>query len=235
MRMLLEKAGVKWSENKEIDHRYDSIGKEYAYYSFRYYSPYGAKEFDYKYLCAQEKYRRVILDELKYWDGNIGKNNTIRYFSKIKSNADFVQLLAHSLGMSARIFVDVRSDNPVYTVSFSKFDRAGLSTASKWGSDYSHNLRYEKSEDGYCYCFEVSTGAFVVRRNGKVHITGNCAGSGTTLLAAANLGRKAYGFELKREYVEGFYKQLLPLARLDMFVEAEMEDRKMKQLELWGA
>ena len=35
-----------------------------------------------------------------------------------------------------------------------------------------------------------------------------CAGSGVTLLAAEQLGRKSYGFEIKREYVEGFNKQL---------------------------
>lgn len=31
-----------------------------------------------------------------------------------------------------------------------------------------------------------------------------CAGSGVTLLAAEQLGRKSYGFEIKKEYVEGF-------------------------------
>lgn len=31
-----------------------------------------------------------------------------------------------------------------------------------------------------------------------------CAGSGVTLLAAEQLGRKAYGFEIKKEYVEAF-------------------------------
>ena len=35
-----------------------------------------------------------------------------------------------------------------------------------------------------------------------------CAGSGVTLLAAEQLGRKAYGFEIKREYVEGFKSKL---------------------------
>ena len=50
------------------------------------------------------------------------------------------------------------------------------------------------------------------------------AGSGTTLLASANLNRRAYGFELKREFVKGFYDKILPLRNADIFAEAELED-----------
>ena len=42
-----------------------------------------------------------------------------------------------------------------------------------------------------------------------------CAGSGTTLLACKNLGRKGFGFEIKREYVRGFYETILPTAQAD--------------------
>ncbi len=235
MRMLLEKAGVKWRETKEKDHRYDSENRKYEYFSSRYYSPYGCKIFDKKFLTAKRKYREIILDELKYWDGNIGKNKTVRYFTSVKENADFVQLLAHSCGISARISEDKRSENINYMISFNQFDRAGLSTAKKWGVDYSNNLKTEKSEDGYCYCFEVSTGAFIVRRNGKIHITGNCAGSGSSLIAAANLSRRAYGFEIKKEFVSRFYKEFLPLVQTDMFIEKEREYKRLKQKELFGA
>lgn len=62
-----------------------------------------------------------------------------------------------------------------------------------------------------------------------------CAGSGTTLLAAKNLGRQAFGFELKKEFVKGFYEQILPCSQVDMFVQAEIEDKKYKQLEMFGA
>jgi site-specific DNA-methyltransferase (adenine-specific) len=37
-----------------------------------------------------------------------------------------------------------------------------------------------------------------------------CAGSGVTLLAAHNLGREAYGFEIKKEYCAAFAKQIAP-------------------------
>lgn len=62
-----------------------------------------------------------------------------------------------------------------------------------------------------------------------------CAGSGTTLLACANLERRAYGFELKREFVNAFYDKILPCKKTDMFILAEKEDLKRKQMELWGA
>ncbi len=39
-----------------------------------------------------------------------------------------------------------------------------------------------------------------------------CAGSGVTLLAAANLGRKGYGFEIKKEYCTGFEQKIKPSA-----------------------
>ena len=60
-----------------------------------------------------------------------------------------------------------------------------------------------------------------------------CAGSGTTLLAAANLGRRAYGFELKREYVKAFYEKILPCRQEDMFVTAEREEKRVKIKELF--
>ena len=35
-----------------------------------------------------------------------------------------------------------------------------------------------------------------------------CAGSGITLLASENLGRKSYGFEIKKEFVKAFDEKL---------------------------
>lgn len=56
-----------------------------------------------------------------------------------------------------------------------------------------------------------------------------CAGSGTTLLAAKNLNRKAYGFEIKKEFVKGFYEQLLPTSKVDMFTLAEKEAKEKER------
>jgi glycerol-3-phosphate O-acyltransferase len=48
------------------------------------------------------------------------------------------------------------------------------------------------------------------------------------------LGRRAYGFELKREYVKAFYEKLYPLINEDMFIQAEREEKKAIQQSLWG-
>lgn len=39
------------------------------------------------------------------------------------------------------------------------------------------------------------------------------AGSGTTLLAAENLGRESYGFEIKKEFVRAFEEKIRPCAQ----------------------
>lgn len=47
-----------------------------------------------------------------------------------------------------------------------------------------------------------------------------CAGSGVTLLAAKQLNRRAYGFEIKKEFVNGFYEKLLKNVQQDLFAYA---------------
>ena len=44
-----------------------------------------------------------------------------------------------------------------------------------------------------------------------------CAGSGVTLLAAELLGRKSYGFEIKKEYMEGFKIKLASKVQRSIF------------------
>ena len=45
-----------------------------------------------------------------------------------------------------------------------------------------------------------------------------CAGSGTTLLAAANLGRKAYGFEIKKDFCAAARSSILTRVQKSLFI-----------------
>lgn len=44
-----------------------------------------------------------------------------------------------------------------------------------------------------------------------------CAGSGTTLLAAATLDRRAYGFEIKKDFFQKANKFILPIVQKELF------------------
>ena len=63
-----------------------------------------------------------------------------------------------------------------------------------------------------------------------------CAGSGVTLLAAEMLGRKSYGFEIKREFVDGFNSKLAANVQTTIFniKAAEHQNKKARGYVLGG-
>lgn len=116
-----------------------------------------------------------VLDGLKNSDGSV-KRETWTYSSTSKTLVDQIQALLNTRGLVGNITVTRKSlDNPrwadLYRLNVSKRTtprvEIGQSTRSRSCSeewiDYS----------GIVYCATVSTGALMVRRNGKVVVSGN--------------------------------------------------------------
>ena len=45
-----------------------------------------------------------------------------------------------------------------------------------------------------------------------------CAGSGSTLVAAENLGRKSYGFEIKKDFFKAAHERMFKAVQKKLFV-----------------
>ncbi len=61
-----------------------------------------------------------------------------------------------------------------------------------------------------------------------------CAGSGVTLFAAEQLGRNAYGFEIKKNFVEEFNEKLAKNVQVTMFNAPKPKPHK-EQISMFGA
>ena len=112
----------------------------------------------------------MFFDELPHWDGYCPAPNSIQYSTCNKQNADIVQALAHMSGRAAVI----------------KLKHRNLEKHPNWNQAYvvdiwltpknCHEIRIKPEASdfsGSVYCAETPTGYFLVRRNGKVWITGN--------------------------------------------------------------
>lgn len=111
----------------------------------------------------------VFFDELAFWDGYRPAPNSIQYCTCVKENADMVQAFAH---MSGRTAIIVERSTPQEHPS--------------WGHAYyvdiceslqnRHEIRNKPTIEefsGKVYCASTPTGFFLVRRSGKVWVTGN--------------------------------------------------------------
>lgn len=114
--------------------------------------------------------RITWLEELRYWDGHSNSSFTTGVHSARKEEIQLLEMMAQISGYQSY----ASYDNP-NTRGWSKPDGVlhRLTVRSKQRIKLIE--RPEKIQfDGMVYCVNVPTGAFLVRRQGKAWITGNC-------------------------------------------------------------
>lgn len=111
----------------------------------------------------------VFFEELPYWDGYRCGPNSIQYSTCNKNNADIIQAFAHISGRAALMRIKDRTkDHPNWNVNY---------VLDIWLTPINcHEIRPKPkcyNFKGDVYCAETITGYFLVRRNGRVWVTGN--------------------------------------------------------------
>lgn len=110
-----------------------------------------------------------IISEMVEWDGHKISDTLWYYSSTIKSNVDFYQAVAVLCGYRTNMGkqIDARKDNfnDVYRILINlKTDEISTQKLKPISTQYKGNV----------YCVRVPSGNIIVRRNGKVLVTGNC-------------------------------------------------------------
>ena len=129
---------------------------------------------------------RVIVDEIRHWDGHITNKGTLQFSSMDRESADFVQYAAAVTGHKTFLSVDSRPGrNDCFRVSISQarpLDRMWTKKNSKMSS--------VPAPGGKQYCFTMPDGHLILRRNGCVYCTHQCGKSKVTIDTIAYLALK---------------------------------------------
>lgn len=168
---LLAKAGIEWDSRC-----YDGRPTEVTYL---FEAPLKTKSYDWAWECSHHQLE-VFYDESPHWDG-LFSGHEWRFHSTDKGAADFMQYVCHATGRRAALSMKVREGN--------RQDLYVVSAKTTEGPDY----RLSKTTTEVVtpdpgeqeYCFTTSSGFFVVRQNGRVFVTGNCAKSTAALYIQA--------------------------------------------------
>lgn len=118
------------------------------------------------YLAISHRQWQRLKEGLLNSDGSI-KRNTWTYSSTSKTLANQIQTLAHLHGESC----SVNFNGYIYSLNFSRRITPEVSI-SQIGRSNSYSNSYLEY-DGEVYCPTVSTGLVLVRRNGKIIVSGN--------------------------------------------------------------
>ena len=201
------------------DIKYKKYQNKIGYTRFYFHAPIKTKIFDkYWYNCTNSQLQ-IIADEVMYWDGSKLKCND-EFSANNEQNIDFVQFAFEAVGIRANKF---QYDRRGFTHKNGKYIRKSMeyklviskrknALVSIRNSHNKNHFESVKPGDGYCYCFTMPSGMLVVRRNGKIMITGNSGKTAMlTLIARETIkqGNKVFFFngeQTKDDFKNNLYK-----------------------------
>jgi predicted Ser/Thr protein kinase len=137
-----------------------------GYDTYTFYAPQRNKNLA-SYWKASNSQLDVICDEIVHWDGHIKSEERSSFATTKKDEADFVQYALFATGKRATLSVrKSKNENhkDLYIVNINK---------SATRVNYGEIIPKEETGEFSVYCFNVPSTMFVVRREGKIVVTGN--------------------------------------------------------------
>ena len=209
LKKILEEAGIEYRTH-------ESAAK--GYLDFYCFAPRREKEFsDYWYQCSQRQLQ-LICDNVLQWDGTISANR-MSFSANNKKNADFVQYAFTACGYRASVSSGDRTGKKYLTCG-KQYTRKSAEyrvtiTKQNMVTIASHPQYNRKvpivpypTLDGYKYCFTVSTHMWIMRRGGRIVVTGNC-GKSTTLKPVVRILKDTYYKHVEQTALSGRASSLL--------------------------
>lgn len=167
---LLSEAGVSY-QTSELGSR---PGFTWTKIDMRSNRVFAHKQFDWSLLDWTYETRIAFLEELRYWDGepNSESGRAFRFFTSYEPSADIVTAVASISGWAASKRTYSRLDRPASQTEYS----VTLNPGTTWREMTKPAQIVGPVVGGRVYCLSVPSTYLIVRRNGRVSISGNCEG-----------------------------------------------------------
>lgn len=183
-RLLLKNANIKYNER---------IIKKTGYSIFTYKFKCTLKDLSFLYLLNQEQLCSLIYD-IVFWDGsNQNKDRTNYTGATFHGNYRDVSAAQYALSAALGKYVSISKDKrkykneDIYSCRVSSNNKSFIKIRRNDGAK-SAIIDYEKPIDNKHYCFETSTGFWLMRQNGNIYPTGN---SGKSIIISETARRLA--------------------------------------------
>jgi len=175
---------------------------EYSEYPDRFYIPYREAKHFTKYGKAfgrwvLDLHRNTLdrlLQELEYWDGTRGTTGAVTVSSLDRESLEWLRTVAHLRGKASQYQGTTVSGfgSICHRISLNNRPAATLKSMKV--------NAYELTQDTPVFCPKTTTGFFLVRRQGKISVTGNTNYIGSARTVAAHTGRSVHEIDAAQKY-----------------------------------
>lgn len=167
LKEIFNECGIKWEEQHSIIKGFTDFNIKVFKYK---------KSFtDYWYNCNQHQLQ-IVCDNILFWSENefethLGKVEN-RFVTSSKETVDFVQFAFTACGK--RSYIEKTKLGYSLIIVNEQSPYIGITQKTKITTHKAVIYPY-KTIDGFKYCFTTSSGMWVMRRKGKICVTGNSA------------------------------------------------------------